>query len=119
MNNLKSIKNIIEKNPLTLATITKNNKPNIIAVAYAKVIKENQIIVTNNFMNQTIKDILQNKNICLLVWNQNLTAYKLVATVKYFTTGKWKKYVEDMKENQDLKPKGALLIKVTKIIKSK
>ena len=39
------IKNMIEKNAMGLATIDEEGKPHNIAVAYAKVISKNEIII--------------------------------------------------------------------------
>jgi len=64
---LKKIKNIAENNPIAIATMMSDNKPNIIAVAFAKVISEKEIIITDNFMVQTLKDLSFNNNVALIV----------------------------------------------------
>lgn len=115
----KKIKKLIEKNPVALATVTIGNKPNIIGVAFVKVVSKNEILITDNYMNRTIEDISKNKNICLIAWNAKMEGYKLIGQAKYFKSGKWKKYVEKIKENKDLPAKGAILIKISKIIESK
>ena len=115
---LKDIKNIIEKNPVAIATIMSNNKPNIVAVAEVRVVSEKEILVTDNFMNQTIKDVSLINNVCVLVWNKEWIGYKIIGTAKYFNKGKWLEYVKSMKENKGLPAKGAILIKVSKIIPS-
>lgn len=117
--NLIEIKNLIEENPVALATITENNKPNVIGTAFAKVISENEILLTDNYMNQTVKDILQNNNVCLAIWDKNLKGVKIIGIAEYRTTGKWKTFVENLKENTGLPTKGAILIKISKIIESK
>ena len=119
MNSLNKIKNLIEKNPAALATVTSGNKPNIIGVAFVKVVSDNKIVITDNYMNQTLRDILKNRNVCLIFWDSLMQGYKLVGQANYFTRGKWFEYVKVMKENSNLPAKGAILIKVTKIIKSK
>lgn len=109
-------KKIIEENPVAFATMN-NNKPNVIAVAYVKVISRNQIVITDNFMKQTKRNLAKNNNICLAVWNKKWEGIKLIGKAKYYTKGKWKKFVEDMKENKDYVIKGAILITVSKLIK--
>ena len=109
----------MESNPVAFATITTDNKPNVIGVAFIKVMSEDQILITDNYMNQTIKDISQNKNVCLIVWDSKMHGYKLIGVAKYFTSGKWKNYVKKMEENKGLPTKGAILIKISKIIPSK
>ena len=119
MENLNRIKSLIESNPAALATITPDNKPNAIGVAYVKVVSDDEVLITDNYMGQTIKDLSQNNNVCLVTWDENMRGCKLIGEAEYFTEGKWKKYVEEMEENKGLPAKGAILIKVSKIIESK
>lgn len=119
MYSLNQIKKIIENNPIAFATITIDNKPNVVGVASVKVISDSQILITDNYMNQTIKDISKNINVCLIVWDSKMCGYKLIGKAKYFIDGKWKKYVKEMKENKGLPAKGAILIKISNIITSK
>ncbi len=115
---LTEIKNVIEGNPVALATIIGEDKPNVIGVAYIKVVSDHEIVVTDNYMNQTVKDITENKNVCLIVWDKDLKGYKLVGEAEYYTDGEWKKFVEQIEENKGLPAKGAILVKVSKIIPS-
>lgn len=112
------IKKLIENNPLALATVMSDGKPNVIGVAAVKVISENQVLISDNYMNQTIKDILANKNVCLIVWDSEMRGYKLVGEAEYFTEGEWKKQIEEMEENRGMPAKGAILVTVSKIIPS-
>jgi uncharacterized protein len=116
--NLLEVKQLIENNPVALATVTLNNKPNVIGVAAVKVVSDSEVLITDNYMNQTKKDIIENNNVCLIVWNKDLKGYKIIGKAEYFTEGKWKKHVEEMEENKYLPAKGAILIKVEKIIPS-
>ncbi len=116
--NLLEIKNIIESNPVSLSTIMKDGKPNAIGVAYVKVISNMEIIITDNYMNQTIEDIQNNKNVCLLSWNNDMKGYKLIGQAEYLSSGKWLDFVKNMPENAGLSAKGAVLVKVTNIIPS-
>jgi len=54
-----------------------------------------------------------------MVWDSNLCGHKIIGQAEYYTSGPWKDYVERMEENKGLPAKGAILIKVSKIIKSK
>ena len=110
-------KKIIENNAVAFATVDKTSKPNVIGVAYVKVVAKNQVLITDNFMKQTKENLAKNNNVCLAVWNKNWKGYKLVGKAKYFTNGKWKKYVEKMPENKGFSAKGAILITVSKLIK--
>lgn len=112
------IKNIIEKNPAAFATINKN-KPYVVAVAYCKVLDKNTILITDNYMKTTIINILENNNVALVAWNQKWEGVQILGKAKYYRKGKWLDYVKTMKENKGMPAKGASLIKIDKIIKSK
>ncbi|MDD5251747.1 MAG: pyridoxamine 5'-phosphate oxidase family protein [Patescibacteria group bacterium] len=119
METLKEIQALIESNPVALATVTAENKPNVIGVAFVKVVSENQVLVTDNYMNQTLKDLAGNNNVCLLVWDKELKGCKLIGQAEYHADGEWKKFVEQMEDNKGLPAKGAILISVSKIIPSR
>jgi len=117
--NLFEIKELIENNPVAIATVMDGNKPNVIGVASVKVVAENRLVVTDNYMNQTVKDISENNNVCLIVWDGEMTGYKIVGEAKYYIDGEWKKFVEDLEENKGFPAKGAIVVDVLKIIPSK
>ena len=112
------IQKIVEENPLAVATVMPDGRPNAIGVAYVKVVSDNQILITDNFMNQTIKDITQNPNVVLLSWDKNMNGYKLVGTAEYFGSGEWLERIKQMPKNKGLPAKGAVLVTVNLIIKS-
>lgn len=111
-------KEIIEGNPVAIATVTPEGKPNVIGVAYVKVVNDSQILVTDNYMNQTLEDIENSPNVAVLGWNKKMDGYKLLGTAEYFTSGEWIDRIKSMPENKNMPAKGALLITVSKIIKS-
>jgi len=115
---LSEIKNIIENNPVALATVMDGGKPNVLGVACVKVISDTEVIITDNYMNQTLQDILNNKNVCLLVWDEDLKGYKMIGQAEYFSTGNWVDFVKGLSDNAGLPAKGAILVKVEKIIPS-
>ena len=116
--NLLEIKNIIENNPVSLSTVMADNRPNAVGVACVKVVSETEIVITDNYMNQTLKDIITNKNVCLLVWDKEMKGYKIIGQAEYFTDGKWLDTVKGLTDNEGLPAKGAILVTVEKIIPS-
>ena len=108
------IKNIIERNPLALATLS-GNKPHIIAVGDVRVIG-NSLLIGDNYMKETIKNIQKNKNVSLLVLSLK-GSYELSGRVEYFKSGKWLDAVREIHKGYLVK--GALLVKVNKIKKLK
>ncbi|MGC9309819.1 MAG: pyridoxamine 5'-phosphate oxidase family protein [Candidatus Nanoarchaeia archaeon] len=111
---LGDIKNVIERNPVALATTDEGNNPYAIAVAYVKV-REDNIIITDNYMKTTIKNIKANPNVCLVVWDNNWNGYQIKGKAEYFDKGKWLEFVKTISENKDEPSKGAILIGVENI----
>ena len=64
------IKKLIEENALALATVDEKENPHCIAVGFAKVVSDNEILITDNYMLITPKNIQKNSNIALAVWNR-------------------------------------------------
>jgi predicted pyridoxine 5'-phosphate oxidase superfamily flavin-nucleotide-binding protein len=115
------IKKLIEKNALALATIDENSNPHCIAVGYPKVVSKNQIILSAVYIVKTLKNIERNNNVALAAWSRDweevCDGYELKGRAEYFTSGKWKEFVDNLSENKDENPKGAILITVEKIKK--
>jgi len=116
--NLAEIKNIIENNPVSLSSIMIDGRPNAVGVACVKVVSDSEIVITDNYMNQTPKDIISNKNVCLLVWDSEMKGYKIIGQAVYFSEGKWLDFIKRLPDNAGLPAKGAILVKVEKIIPS-
>lgn len=113
----KKLKTIIERNNIALATIDKNNKPNVVYVSCVKVFSKNQILITDNYMNKTKKNILDNKSCSLAVTDFKLDCgYQLKGTARYFSSGNWVKQVKALKENKGLPAKGAIVVTIKEII---
>jgi predicted pyridoxine 5'-phosphate oxidase superfamily flavin-nucleotide-binding protein len=115
---LTTIKDLIENNPLALATVMPNGRPNVIGVAFAKVVGNDQLLITDNYMRQTITDLTANPQVCIIVWDNELHGQKLIGTASYHTNGAWQKYAAALPENSGLPAKGAILITVKQVIPS-
>jgi predicted pyridoxine 5'-phosphate oxidase superfamily flavin-nucleotide-binding protein len=115
------IKKLVEENPLAFATVDEKGNPHCIAVAFVKVVSKNQILVTDNYMSETIKNIQKNPNVALTVWSENwkekCVGYELKGKAKYFTSGKWYEMVKKIPENEKEPCKGAILVTINKIKK--
>ena len=110
------LKKEIEKSILSFAT-SLNNKPHQIAVAAVKVIK-NELIITDNFMRETKRNIRKNNNVSVVFWGAK-GGYELKGKAKYFSLGKWLDFVKNLKENKSFKPKGAIIVRIINIKKLK
>jgi predicted pyridoxine 5'-phosphate oxidase superfamily flavin-nucleotide-binding protein len=115
----KELKRLIEENALAFATVDENGNPHCIAVGDVKVVSKNKILVGDNYMIKTIKNIKRNNNVTLAVWSrnweENCIGYELSGTAEYFTSGKWHKMVKEI--HKGFPAKGAILITIKKIKK--
>ncbi len=113
----ENAKKMIDENPMAFSTVDKDGKPNVIGVAYVKIVPNNKLIITNNYMKMTIENIKTNPNVCLAVWDKDWNGYKIKGTAEYYETGEWLDFVKKMPENKGLPAKGAILIKIEEIRK--
>ena len=112
----EEIKKIIEENPVALATIDNEGKPYVIAVASVKV-KDNEIIITNNYMKKTIENLKNSPNVSLVVWNKDLEGYKIQGIAEYFSEGEFFDFVKSLEENKNEPCKGVIVIEINEIKK--
>jgi|WetSurMetagenome_2_1015567.scaffolds.fasta_scaffold1128545_2 predicted pyridoxine 5'-phosphate oxidase superfamily flavin-nucleotide-binding protein len=107
------MKKIIEENNLALATI-RDNKPYVIVIGCVKVLSEDKIIITDNFMKNTPSNIKQNNNVGLVVWSGDL-GYQMEGIAEYYPSGKYLDYVKKLKYNQSMPCKGSIVVKINSI----
>ena len=113
------LKQLIEENALAFASMNENGNPHCIAVGFVKLISKDQILITDNYIIETIKNIQKNPNIALTVWNkewkENCIGYELIGTAEYFTEGKYHSTIKSIPENKGEPCKGAILVTINKI----
>ena len=68
-------------------------------------------------MSQTRENLAENPHVCLAVWDKKWSGVKLVGTAKYYISGKWRKFVQDMPVNQGFPAKGAIIVTIKQVIK--
>lgn len=107
---------ILESKAVALATSDKDGNVNVIAVACVKVIGKDKLLITDNFMYKTRKNILENNHVAVAFWsNDEERGWQFKGVAKYLTTGKYKKMVDEMEENKGLAHKAAVLVTVEEI----
>ncbi|PIN72535.1 hypothetical protein COV21_01860 [Candidatus Woesearchaeota archaeon CG10_big_fil_rev_8_21_14_0_10_45_5] len=115
------IKKLIEKNAMALATVDEFGKPHCIAVGFVKVVSKNQVLITDNYMAETYKNIMRNKNVAFVVWNrdweENASGYELRGSAKYFKKGRWYEAIKRIPENKGEPCKGVILVTISRIKK--
>jgi len=110
---------MIENNALGLATADKQGNPHNIAVGYVKVISKNQLIISDNYLKETLDNIKYNNSVSLVVWDKdwkkNCIGYELKGKAECFTSGQWIDFIKKIPINKEEPCKGAILITINKI----
>ncbi|NMC58157.1 MAG: hypothetical protein GYA51_01985 [Candidatus Methanofastidiosa archaeon] len=115
-----NVKDIFEKERFhQLATASKNGEPNCSYVGAKYLLDDETIVIVDNFMRKTLKNILENPRIAIVIIRDK-EAYQIKGNCEYLTNGpiyeearKW------MKAKGDKYPaKGAIVVKVTDIFYS-
>ena len=107
------IKNEIEKATIALSTVNKENRPHSIAVMYAKV-KDNKVIITNNYMKSTIENLKNNPYVSLVFWKGE-QGWRINGKAEYHDSGKWLNFIKKLEENKNEPSKGAIVISIEEI----
>jgi hypothetical protein len=112
---LNEIKDIIEKSVIAVASCDKMLNPHNILVAYVKV-KENKIVITDNYMKKTKENIKNNPKVSLVFWKDE-EGIGIEGEAEYFDSGEWLKFVKSIPENKECPSKGAIVITAKNIRK--
>ena len=100
--NLEEYKDLIENKPIHIATVTKDNKPNLAVAADVRIIESDKIIVSVNEMVNTQENVKRNPNVVITVFNDEWVGLRI--------------FGNDENASFDAKkPKGALVITIDKI----
>lgn len=107
-----NIKKLIESNIICLST-SNNDCPHTIYVSEVK-IRNNELIITDNFMKKSIQNILVNPNVALAFFKDG-KGLELIGVAKYFSDGFFLNFVKKIPENKGLPAKGAVVIRISEI----
>ena len=120
--NLLEYKNLIDKKPVHIATVTKDNKPNLSVASDVIVLDNDKILVSVNEMNNTQNNISSNENVVLTVFDENWVGLRLFGKAKYYAEGKYYDMcMNNFFSNGEVtvfgatKPKGAIVITVERV----
>lgn len=116
---IPKIKKLIEANALALSTVDGNGNPHCIAVGDVKVVSKDQLLIGDNYMAETRRNLMKNKNVSLVVWcrewEKNCEGYELRGSAEYFKEGTLLEKVKEI--HKGFPAKGAILVTVNKIKK--
>ena len=101
-----------------VATATKDGVPNVVSIAFGKVLSENQILLMDVFMKKTEENIKANPKVAASVWDmESMKSYQFKGDAKIETSGKvFDEGVQMVKSMMpQLAPKAAVVVDVKEI----
>lgn len=120
--NLLEYKDLINGNPMHIATVNKQNNPNLSVASDVKVISENQILISVNEMVNTQENIKYNSNVVLTTFDKEWKGLRIFGTAVYYTDGEYYDIcTKTFFGNGEVtpfgatKPKGAIVVTVSNI----
>ena len=118
--NLKDYKNIIDHKPIHIATVNKDNNPNLAVAADVEVIDDDKIIISVNEMVNTQENIKYNPNVVITAFDEEFKGVRIFGTAEYFEDGEYYDFCEknffgngQVTSFGATKPKGAIVVTVT------
>lgn len=115
------MKELFEKvGAVALGTSTLDGTPNVVPVGAKKIIDDETILISDQFLNKTLANMKSNPKVTVTFWEGH-EGYQLKGTVTIETTGKryeeTARWIEDRsaKAGFPLKSKGAVILKIEEI----
>jgi predicted pyridoxine 5'-phosphate oxidase superfamily flavin-nucleotide-binding protein len=107
----------IEKDLVFLATSTEDGIPNVVPIGFARPLDENTILIADNYMNKSRKNLEKNPRISLVTKDSQKNPFQFKGKVEIFESGKYFDTVTEWGQNAmtKLTPKAAILMKVEEI----
>ena len=118
----KEMESAIEKaGVVVIATVDSAGQPNVVPIAYKKVLAENELLMVDIFMRKTEENIKVNPRVAVSIWyndsSGNSKGYQLKGKARIETSGKifdeGKKIVQATEP--ELTPKSAVIVSVDSI----
>ncbi|MBU7005839.1 pyridoxamine 5'-phosphate oxidase family protein [Phosphitispora fastidiosa] len=113
------VKGVIEKSKgWAFATADVNGNPNVVSIAFGKVLSESQVMLIDVFMDKSLENITENPKVAVSVWDMDtLQGYQLKGNARVETNGEL--FDEGVKMVKSIMPqlraKGVVLIDIEKI----
>jgi len=108
------LKKLIKENPTIVSTCT-NDKPNIAVASDVALIDNKTIIIAHNEMHQTIKNILKNSHVALLILNRYNEGVRIFGNAKYYNDDEHFAKVNELFKNETTTPLGAIVVKIDEV----
>jgi uncharacterized protein len=113
----KEMMEAVEKDLVFVATATKDGVPNVVPIGFARPLDDETILIADNYMNKTRKNLEKNPKISIVTKDAMKCPYQFKGTVEIFESGKYFDTVTEWGQNAmtKLTPKAAILMKVEEI----
>ncbi len=111
------IKEAIEKNLVFLATSSVEGIPNVVPVGFARPLDDNKILIADNYLKKTRKNLDINPKLSLIISDAKNYPYQFKGTVEIFESGEYFEEVTEWAQNvmTELEPKSAIVFTVEDI----
>jgi len=111
----KQVELLDRRKIVVLATSNAVASPRAILVEVNKAEGE-KLVITDNEMEITRKNILENKNVFVLAFEEDYSyGLKIEGEVEYCTKGEYFDFVKNLETNKKFNPKGAIVITIKNI----
>lgn len=107
----------IEKDLVFLATASNEGIPNVVPIGFARPVDNGSILIADNYMNKTRKNIEENPNVAIVTKDAQKNPFQFKGTAEIFESGKIFDEVVEWAQNvmTKLNPKAAIVVKITDI----
>ena len=120
--NLIDYKDLIDNKPIHIATVNKDNNPNLSVASDVRVLDSNKIIISVNEMNNTQNNIMYNSNVVLTVFDNDWVGLRIFGKAKFYDSGEYYDFCKnEFFANNEvtpfgaIEPKGAIVVITDKI----
>jgi len=115
----EEMKRVIEEAKVfAVATASEDGEPNVVPIAFGKVLGEDEILLVDNFMNKTMENLKTNSRAAVSVWKAgDSKGYQFKGDVRIETSGRnFEDGVKMVKaEEPELNPKAVVIVTVESI----
>jgi len=119
---LESYKDLIDNKPIHIATVNKDNNPNLAVASDVRVLDSKTIIISVNEMNNTQNNVMYNPNVVITVFNEEWVGLRIFGKAQFFDNGKYYDFCKNtFFANNEVtpfgatKPKGAIVVTVDRV----
>ena len=107
---------IAKQKPLPIATADKSGKPNVVFVTMWKVLDDETLLIVDNFMNKTRRNIEANPNMAIVAYDsESKKSYQIKGNVDIESRGDRFSNAKEMADAKKLPGKAAVVFHVKEI----